>query len=278
MDKPRESATTIAGRLTTWLMLCVVALSVLMVAAAYIPSRLKLLGLYSIVLGLAAGWVIGQIARQCRMHYRRLLPPAALLMTIIALSGQIGESYRLWRNSERDRLDEQSQAALIFDNPAFGETPPPPDAFDDYLTLRFSPLAKSSWSLLQSAAKWPRLLLGLEVLLGGLAGALVAARLVNAPFCVTCESWHEPQRSVVLGSTVGNRCLPLLTDEEQPAIPEGGRLHLEYTSCRCSTAIPVIRCTREQPGEATRVVTTVQPDRETLAQLTTLLDGNDNAQ
>lgn len=278
MDKPRESATTIVGRLTTWLMLCVVALSVLMVAAAYVPSRLKLLGLFSIVLGLAAGWVIGQIARQCRMHYRRLLLPAALLMTVIALSGQIGESYRLWRNSERDRLTEQSQAALIFDNPAFGETPRPTGAFDDYLTLRFSPLAKSSWSMLQLAAKWPRLLLGLEVLLGGLAGAFVAARLVSAPFCVTCESWHEPQRSVVLGSTAGNRCLQLLTDEAQPAIPEGGRLHLEYTSCRCSTAIPVIRCTREQPGQATSVVAIAQPDREKFTQLTALMDGNDNAQ
>ncbi len=273
MSEPRESGKVIAGRLVSWVVLSAVALAVLMIAAVFLPPRLKLLGLFSIALGLIAGWLIGQLARRCRVHYRRIVFPVALIMTSLAIAGMIAESYRLWRNAKIERLAQQADqplAAKLFGNEAFENLPGVSIGFDDYLDQRFSALKESS--PLRPMATHPRLLLGLETLLSGLAGGLVASRLVRGPFCKTCASWHESQRSVVLDPVRGNRCLKLLLEETTAAVPNDGRLELEFSSCRCSTAIPQIRCVLERPGFSPQVVGDVHPDRESYAQLTDVLD------
>lgn len=276
-DGIAKTRAAIFGRFVAWVVLCGGALLVLGIAAVHAPARIKLIGLFTVGLGILSGVIIGRIAHMRRVHHRRVVFLTAFFLTAIALSGVSLESFRLWRRQRAEVLNAQAKnpfAAQLLDHEAFADSPRDWGRFDDYLTHRFLALGKSSQPMLKSLADWPWGILGSEIILGSLLGGFFALRAVRQPFCVTCDSWHEPQRTVLLDRVAGNQCVTLLSGKTTTPLPNDARLLVECSACRCRTAIPAFRCLLEQPGRTARELLNVSPNAETYLQLKAVLDGD----
>ena len=85
-----------------WFAACAIAVTALSIAAAHAPSRIRLIGLFSIAFGLVVGWGVVRLASQLQLKVgRRVTVGTAVLL---ALSGLIGST---WLTS---RLDEAISA------------------------------------------------------------------------------------------------------------------------------------------------------------------------
>lgn len=167
----------------TWLTAAVVVLTALALAAAHAPSRIKLIGLFSVGYGLAAGVGLAMVARQT------LQPPhraAVWLAFPLIVGGELGltwQSYRLRvdaieRRSENatglllDRLEQQSDVPADVKS-EFARAESDRASFEAFLGDRVAPLG--DWAAPGPMAFWL-----IEVLAGGAAGAWLTSRMLMA--------------------------------------------------------------------------------------------------
>jgi hypothetical protein len=169
-DQP-ETERNERGGLLAWLLLSVVAVSVLAIAAVHAPARMKLLGLFALLYGLLAGWLLGKAARATS---RRLSKLQLVLSFLLIATGQCGvttESHRLHRAAVMQQFERSPEAKL-----------PRADKmrqllregahFSAYLQYRVSRLG--AWP-----EPWPAVFWGFEVLVCGAAGTWLTARLLS---------------------------------------------------------------------------------------------------
>ncbi len=275
MKSSRESALIGLWRWLSWTAVSALALAGMMLAAVSLPARLKLIGLFSLALGLTAGWVVGKIAHWRRIHHPRRLFPAATLLIAAALAGMTAESFRQWQISRDAELQAELRKSVgmrLLGPDLIDDFVQDQGTFEDYLAHRYSALVDLSRLSFPSSTRHFWWLLGIEIVAGSLAGGVISSRMVVGKFCESCGSWHEPKQSQVVEPITGNRCLELLSADQSVSLPNDAHLLLEFSTCRRGPEIPSVRCVLDRPGEAARVIVESQPDRATYDQLGLLLD------
>ena len=273
-----------------WLLLSAITLTVLASVCAHVPNRAKLLGLFSVGSGLMAGWALGRLARLTRMHF----PQTALWLGFTLISmGQIGTSFESYRLFVRR---QEQQARQQFEESPTGqmflrliETQTAPDdvqlraqyeeirdsvhpTFERYLSHRVFSLHQSYPALRTWPQSWPAVLWGIEIVLSAGIGAWLVFRAARTKFCETCNSWCAPQRSVVLNNETAGEILELLKLDISARPNSAVLVVLSFVGCRCSNALPEIRCVAEQPNRRTTPLGETVPDREALKRLLKLLN------
>lgn len=201
-DSHGQSATSAGSNragLVRWFVMSALGLTVLTLTAAHAPARIKLIGLFVVGYGLAAGAGLGALARISGVQRRRLI---VWLATAFIAAGEVGmavEAHRLYaahvqRNVEGDK-NVLTMARLFRE----GSLPDDPQqraqyeqmqqtvrkaadlrrreqekqsSFAGYLRHRISPLG--SWP-----DPWPAVFWLAEVLLGTAAGTWIMSRMTR---------------------------------------------------------------------------------------------------
>ena len=177
-----ESPRTSPGAWLQWLVMAVLALVVLTLAAAYAP---KMIGLFLIGYGLAAGGILGWLARLCGLA-GRVLPMSCAVLIAVGTVGLTLRTHQLW--TERTlALVKETNARSPF--PSLGSinglpgdirgsfqqalaTRSPRTDFPAYLHDRLTPLG-------DVPSPWPAVIWGAEVAFAAAAGAWLAHRMVG---------------------------------------------------------------------------------------------------
>jgi len=183
-----------------WLVIGLVGVTVLTLAGAHAPGRIKLIGLFAVVYGLAVGWGLGQLAKLRRVPIGKGV--GWLSLALIA-AGQIGMAFQSYQlHVVQIRRDDQPDSKLIGLERFLQRQNVPEDpeerarleeikqdiqraaqsreqklaeltSFSTYLRNRLAALG-TWWS------PWPAVFWAVEVLLSSMAGAWVAYR-INQP-------------------------------------------------------------------------------------------------
>ncbi len=185
--------TTPIKRWALWLLVGWLGVAVLALAAAHAHERLKLIGLYALVIGAIAGCAMGMLAR--RLKLRRAAVLFALAWPTI-LAGQLlltYETHRLWANRTQARLHADPLAEISAQAAASGKTAAAKDqtaawreleassqrsqaararllSFRGYLDDRLSPFGRT-------VKHEPEVFWAGEILLAATLGAWLASRL-----------------------------------------------------------------------------------------------------
>lgn len=173
-------------RLAAWVLLLALFTTVLTIAFAHAPARLRLIGLFSIAFGVIVGLAALWLADVIGMRRRSLIPIGAFAAIVLGQIGVVSESYRLSVAERRAQAQqpgaEEAIAAAMLEQ---GKAPDNPhsrklfeemrvtlaarNTFSAYLARRLSSLGSLNSPL-------PELFWGLEVLLAAAVGTFVAYR------------------------------------------------------------------------------------------------------
>jgi hypothetical protein len=94
-DKLRQSYSSTQSTLV-WFVACAIAVTALSIAAAHAPSRIRLIGLFSIAFGLAVGWGVVWLTSQLHAEPGcRFTVVTAVLLSLIGLIGSTLQTSRL---------------------------------------------------------------------------------------------------------------------------------------------------------------------------------------
>jgi hypothetical protein len=177
----------------SWLVLLVLGAAAISLLAVYLPSRVKMLGLFAVGHGLLAGWLAAWLAQAFRLRMTNWAVACATVFVVIA-AGQIGmavESYRVYRTAEERALAANPKRAAVLQ--MLQSVKLPDDAtseksvadvrktigasgatFAEYLQYRVSQIGIQSRRL--ATVFWV-----VEVVLGGAAGTWIFRRLTFSP-------------------------------------------------------------------------------------------------
>ena len=86
----------VGASILIWLIACIISVSALSIAASNAPSRIRLIGLFSIAFGLVVGWVVVWLASQLQAEPgRRFTVVTAVLLSLCGLIGSTWQTSRL---------------------------------------------------------------------------------------------------------------------------------------------------------------------------------------
>jgi hypothetical protein len=169
----------------SWLVLFVVGAATISLAAVYLPSRIKMLGLFAIGQGLLIGWLGAWLAVKFDLPSASRIA-GCIVVFLAILGGEIGtgvESFRVYRSAREERVfaTNPKLAALLrnladakSDQSAADVRQTIDVNFADYLQFRVSDLKIQS-------QRWATVFWISEVVLGGLAGTWMFRRLAKPP-------------------------------------------------------------------------------------------------
>lgn len=189
------------GAVASWLVMSVVAVAALSLTGAYVPARIKLLGLFAPACGLLAGWIVGQLARQNSAKNRRLVSAVSLVLLASGLVGMTIETHRRRAVQIRYQYGADPKTAMLLHVMQNDSLVPHDDdstrgqqrmqdtfqlaaqqrkrrleeltSLNGYLKHRVSPLGE--WPF-----PWPAVFWAGEVFAGSIAGAWLAGRLASS--------------------------------------------------------------------------------------------------
>ncbi|MGH7128997.1 MAG: hypothetical protein ACREJB_00275 [Planctomycetaceae bacterium] len=163
-------------RLLQWLLASSIVVTALAIAAAHVPGRFRLLGLFAVVFGLLCGRALAYLSRMLNLKRSRLVLLIAGLLIAAAEVGMTLESYRQFVAENERQLDAELRrqnvpAALL---PALRrDFLAERTSLSAYLTHRVSELG--DWPM-----PWPAVLWSVEALLGVAAGTWLFALQTRA--------------------------------------------------------------------------------------------------
>ena len=171
-------------KIVQWLVMSAVVLTAMALAAAHLPSRIKLLVLFTMAYGLLAAWMLAWLSRVTNVSRGRPMSIVSCLLIAATCVGMVFESHRLYA-ADKLRLRKQNPAALM-GNQLLKSSEVPADvkesfrqaeqeqqqlrSFPGYLRYRVSSLGL--WS-----HPWPALFWGFEVILASLTGGWLFGRV-----------------------------------------------------------------------------------------------------
>ena len=283
VDRPQAKRLPV-GRIAQWLLVSALAIAVFSLLCVHAPSRIKLLGLFAIVQGAVAGWLLGKFCRPMRVHFQTMAAVIGFVMIAVAQIGMSLEAYRLFAAAIREEYKDDPSAML------FNQSQAPADPAErarlnqmieqnrreradklDKLTSFTAFLINRVKALALAANAAIGFYVG-EILLSALVGAWLVARAAGAKFCGVCDYWHEPQRAVVVDGRIATEALALLESAPQISTTESARVTVISVSCRCPDASAEFRFEGEDPRGRQRLLAAVSPDREASQRLMSLLD------
>jgi hypothetical protein len=101
--RPRPAGTDRGNsfaNVAVWLLFAVVGLTALTLAFVHAPGRIKLIGIYDVIYGLAAGWALGLLARKLQLTATSRLTAVTFVLIAAGISGVAIESHRVWAARE----------------------------------------------------------------------------------------------------------------------------------------------------------------------------------
>ena len=164
-----------------WLSACLIAVTALSIAAAHAPSRIRLIGLFSMAFGLVVGWVIVRLASQLEAEPgRRFIVVTAMLLSLGGLIGSTWQTSRLAESSTglsgKDALAarlikelEQQSNAPGSENQRRSEV----TGFQKYLLRRLQKLG--NWT-----SPWPECFWVTELVAATIAAGWMSSRSLSA--------------------------------------------------------------------------------------------------
>lgn len=195
-----ESTVAVAGRIASWLLAGSLLVAIVAWASIHAPPRVKILGLFAVVTGGAAGWLLGRSARSLGVLDRRAVVPLAFVMVA---AGQVGVgigAHHVWADGIRRQYQVDPSGLLTGQIAAPESVSSDPeqqaryeqvlaDYFEQHRDERADTLARITRfeAYLQHRVSvlpvwfhsWAGLFWGLEIVLAGLAGAWVAGESVR---------------------------------------------------------------------------------------------------
>jgi hypothetical protein len=195
-----EPIMTVAGRIACWLSSGSLLVAAVAWASIHAPPRVKVLGLFAVVTGGLAGWLLGRLAWGLGVRTRRVIVPLAFVMTA---AGQVGVglgAHRIWADGIRQQYQADPSGLLTGQIAAPESISADPDQqaqyeqiladyFEQHREERADTLARITrfGAYLQYRVSvlpdwfhaWAGVFWGLEIVLAGVAGAWVAGETVR---------------------------------------------------------------------------------------------------
>ena len=158
------------GPLLSWLVAVVLVLSAIGIVAAHVPTRVKLLGLFSVAVGWVMGAASSAFAKAMRLSVTPQIVLAVGVLTLVALAASAQQAFLLDAASRAVSPREQQMALNLMrqmEQDSGGEITAAPvgsatDQFRQYLARRVRQLG--AWP-----SPWPELFWVIELLAGGVA-------------------------------------------------------------------------------------------------------------
>ena len=167
----------------SWLVACLVVTTALSLVAAHVPSRVRLLGLFSVAFGLLLGWIVVQLTEKLKPGLSRR--SFAVFAALLTLAGLIGSTCEIWRldaatrkPSMNESLAMQMAEQMKESSPKEGEaTPGPVNTLSEVLDTSFRRhLARRVRQLGDLKSPWPEILWVAELLAGTAASYWIVNR------------------------------------------------------------------------------------------------------
>ena len=163
-----------------WLLSSSSAIMAVSILAAHAPDRVRLLGVFSIGLGLICGFVSARLSILSGVRSHSVVIVGALLMALAGLIGSTCETARLTAAqhpaNNKDRmatlLIEQLKQAVPGEVPVATAKPSWLESFRIHLSRRIDEKRLGKWN-----RPWPEVLWGIETLAGSAAAGWMARRL-----------------------------------------------------------------------------------------------------
>ncbi len=257
--------------------------------ASVAPPRLRLIGLFAIVLGAALGWLAGRLAVTLRMPSRRAAVLGGFLTGVTGCAvatllhwqayarelqaaeksnaGRAIMTGMLKAAEENAPADPESQAALAeFRDSAARALDELRNrrTFNAYLSHRVISLSLTGWL--------PAVLWGIEVMLAGAAGAFVARLLAIRPFCNVCDNFLIASRRYQFRAPLPSTVMAVIGRRE---IAIGDSVSLRLFSCRCGGTAPQVQFEIAPNGGSSVSSGTCEIARDELKPLKRLIDQAD---
>lgn len=207
MNSPIDAATS-RPRPLFWLSGAVIAVSLAALLAAHLPDRAKLLGLFPLVWGLAAGAGLRWWAHECHLAAPRWMLLCALLLLLGGEAGIVLETWRGHRSDLQRQFAKDPSAGFVKQAQQAAATSALEKASPEETALRQQLQAevervrevrrqtRSLSAFLRRRLKalgdwsqpWPELFWGGEIVLGSLAGMWILSRPAPPIAAIEIES------------------------------------------------------------------------------------------
>lgn len=277
-------------RIVQWLVAAGACVAVLSIVAVHLPARIKLIGLFAVVFGGLAGWVVGELAKLNRIHQPVLLLPLSMALIVAGQVGMAWEAHRLRADEVRAKATADPAGAML--SQFLHQQPETEAERNAYEILRkefqaaqdqrrqqlahstsFASYLAQRTAALKFKTPWPQVFWCVEVLLGGLAGVWAVRRITSVKFCETCQSWYERQRMRNVEAHRRSAIVCLIDGE----VNDNDQLTIVEFRCRCPGGAADIVCLLERPNGSKQRIELPSPDNDgtTNAPWSSLLDGDD---
>ncbi|MBA3315929.1 MAG: hypothetical protein M3552_21575 [Planctomycetota bacterium] len=179
----------------------VFGLIAIILLAAAMPARVKLLGLFPVAFAALIGYVFGRVAMLAGLRRRGVLVPLTTIVVAAGLAGYYTESFRRWR-AEREQyyadhigrqpggkqILQRLQGNMLSADPLMRQFDDPYrsllyPSFTEYLDQRVASLRIAGRNI-RVASPWPLVLFAAELMIGtvaGLSASLAASRRSRTP-------------------------------------------------------------------------------------------------
>jgi xanthosine utilization system XapX-like protein len=179
LDQQGAAATPLASRSSTlvWIAACLLATIAVSLVAAQAPPRIRLIGIFPVMLGLLIGGLVVWLAEKLdAVASRRFQVVAAMLLAVGGWGGLTWETFRRDEVLSVKSANQELAARLMKEFEQQTNTPhleldrpTTVKAFRAYLARRVQQLG--DWS-----RPWPELFWGLELVMTGVAAGWVSTR------------------------------------------------------------------------------------------------------
>jgi hypothetical protein len=167
----------------SWLPIAVILTTAMSVAAAHVPSRVRLIGLFSVAFGLMLGWLLVQL--NGKLNANLPVKFIAGIAAVLTLLGLVGSTWQLCRLDAQNRAPSANESLALKmmeqmksqmpidgqqkDSPSNSLSEELDTSFRGYLSRRIRKLGH--WS-----SPWPEVIWGTELLAGAAASFWIASR------------------------------------------------------------------------------------------------------
>ncbi len=113
LKEQSTSANDVRIRFFQWILLGGVALFVLGLVFVHAPQRVKLLGIFSIAYGAAAGGILAYLAKSFRIHFPTTAFVIAYLLIVVGLIGSTFQSWQIYASNLEERYAVDPTAMFL---------------------------------------------------------------------------------------------------------------------------------------------------------------------
>ena len=276
-------------RTACWLIAVLVSGAAGGLVASIAPPRLRLIGLFAVALGAVLGWLAGRLALKLRMSSRRVATAGGLLTSV---TGCVVVTLLHWQSYARElQVADKPNAgqAMIANMLKAAQENAPTDPEAQAAMLEFQGTAEKALdearqrrtfrgylahrvASLGLTGVMPTALWGIEVLLAGVAGAVVIRQVAARPFCPYCDDFLAVSRTHRFQFPLPEALVELISEA---ADPTEDQLTVQLLSCSCQETAAQMDFAVDHGAVGGRTVGCREITRDEYMKLSRLMDSTD---